>query len=521
VGRAGGNSTLYKEFPGGFLKLVGSNSPSSVKSTPAPVVIVEEPDDANSDVKGQGNTIKLLMERTKSFYRRKILYGGTPTIAGLSEVEAAYNRSDQRKLFVPCHECGESHVLSFDYLQCDVDKDVSHTVYGHNKYETAYYVCPNCGVQWNDNQRIKNISSAKWQATAESETPGFFINELYSPFPGSRHKELMKKRLEAQYKADQGEDGDLIAFTNSSEGKPYEYKSDAPKTETLRERALDYAEKTVPYGGLVLTMGVDIQHDRIAVIIRAWGKEQESWLVYWGELPAATATTDKNDPVWDELDSLVFSTYGSARGCAIPVSAVSIDSSDGQTNDAVYEYVRSRKGRGVRIMAIKGDQSLDKEITSAPKKVDLNNNTKAARFGLQVFMVGTNKAKDVIAERLKMTGVGPGRMHYYKDVRDDYYDQITSEVKAPHRSMRGKLVWQKKSGVRNEGFDCEVYALHASRILRLHLKKPADWDIVEAGLIQGDLLSPATPATTKIKTTKPKSDGISMSDLGRMLGNGD
>ncbi|HGP3704147.1 TPA: phage terminase large subunit family protein, partial [Pseudomonas aeruginosa] len=35
----------FKRFPGGFLKLVGSNSPSSVKSTPVPRVGVEEPDD--------------------------------------------------------------------------------------------------------------------------------------------------------------------------------------------------------------------------------------------------------------------------------------------------------------------------------------------------------------------------------------------------------------------------------------------------------------------------------------------
>ena len=39
------NRWAMKTFPGGFLKLVGSNSAASVKSTPAPVVAVEEPDD--------------------------------------------------------------------------------------------------------------------------------------------------------------------------------------------------------------------------------------------------------------------------------------------------------------------------------------------------------------------------------------------------------------------------------------------------------------------------------------------
>ena len=61
------NRWNFKGFPGGFLKLVGSNSPSSVKSTPAPVVCVEEPDDCNTNIKEQGDTITLLIERTKTF----------------------------------------------------------------------------------------------------------------------------------------------------------------------------------------------------------------------------------------------------------------------------------------------------------------------------------------------------------------------------------------------------------------------------------------------------------------------
>lgn len=101
------NKWGFKGFPGGFLKFVSSNSPSEVKSTPAPVVCVEEPDDCNSDVKQQGDTIKLLEERTKSFPRRKIIFGGTPTVSGISKVEAAYRESDKRNFFVKCPHCGE------------------------------------------------------------------------------------------------------------------------------------------------------------------------------------------------------------------------------------------------------------------------------------------------------------------------------------------------------------------------------------------------------------------------------
>ena len=69
------------------------------------------------------------------------------------------------------------------------------------------------------------------------------------------------------------------------------------------------------------------------------------------------------------------------------VTACSIDSSDGNTSDAVYKYVRTRRGRGVEhVMAIKGAKNPDAEIFRKPGPViDTNRkNTKAARFGVAV-----------------------------------------------------------------------------------------------------------------------------------------
>lgn len=111
------NTWDHKSFPGGFLKLVGSNSPSSVKSTPAPYVYVEEPDDCNENVRDQGDTITLLEERVKTYARSKVVFGGTPTIKGVSRIEAAYLSSDKRVFMVPCHHCGESHVLMWENVK--------------------------------------------------------------------------------------------------------------------------------------------------------------------------------------------------------------------------------------------------------------------------------------------------------------------------------------------------------------------------------------------------------------------
>ena len=94
------------------------------------------------------------------------------------------------------------------------------------------------------------------------------------------------------------------------------------------------------------------------------------WLVYWGELAAKSSTVDKSDPVWQALDKVLFSTYEHVTGFRMRIESTSIDSSDGQTSDAVYSYVRSRQKRGV--MAAKGssNDSGQREIFALPKKID-------------------------------------------------------------------------------------------------------------------------------------------------------
>ena len=491
------NTQNRKRFPGGFLKLFGSNSTGGVKSTPFKRIVVEEPDDCNLNISGQGDSIKLAEERVKTFHDHKILAGGTPSIKGISSIDAEMEISDKRVFEVPCHDCGEAHALHWDNVKWrSSDTHTVHAVFGTARPETAAYACPHCGSLWNDAQKSRNIRRAEelgfgWRATAEFRgVAGFYLNELYSPFKESNMSRLVEKYLIALHEMEQGDPGSMIAFTNSSKGEPYEYKTDTPEADDLRRRAEKYSEMTVPWGGLILTAGVDVQHDRLAVIIRAWGKGEESWLVYWGELFGSTLAA--NAGAWLDLDKLLDREFTHASGAALRISAYSVDSSDGVTTETVYTYVRGRLNR--KAMAIKGaSEATDdrREIFSAPKVVDLNKKSKASKFGMRVHIVGTSRAKDTIVEnRLKLTGAGPGRMHWYADVRSDYWDQLVSEVKAPHRTVKNKKVWQKRAGVRNEALDCEVYCLHAARSLKTNLMRDAHWAAFEARIRQRTLLAP-------------------------------
>lgn len=521
--RKAGSRWNFLRFPGGFLKLVGSNSPTNVKSTPAPRVFVEEPDDASENVGKQGDSIKLLEERTKTYDERKVVFGGTPSVKGLSTIEAAYLVSDQRVFEVPCHDCGEYHVLDWDNVKWQQrESGQPHPVYGMAMPETAFYACPHCGSAWDDRQKNANVRRLRPRATQPfAGVAGFYINELYAAWGSSRFSRLVERYLEAQTALDHGDDSDMIVFVNSALGLPYEFQGERLESEALRELAAaseqcQYRELWVPDGGLIVSGGIDVQHDRLSILLRAWGRDEESWLLLWVEIYGNTV--DKNDPVWDGLDNILFGTIPHACGAYLRVVAATIDSSDGGTSDAVYQYVRTRQTKMRWLMAGKGASNDygNREIFAKPKEsIDTKgqNNIKAAKYGLRPYIVGTHKAKDLIHSRLKLGGRGAGRMHSYKDVRADYWDQLTGEVKAPHRRMRGKRIWQRKSGAAVEALDCEVYALHAARAAKVHLMTDAAWADLERQIKQADLFK-SDPASTG-----PGAAGSSnaLADLARKL----
>lgn len=541
--RKTGNGLLHRGFPGGFLKLIGSNAVRSMKSTPAPFVFIEEPDDASENAQGQGDSVTLLFERTKRFRKPKRVLGGTPSIKNFSRVERQIDLSDKCVLPVECHGCGEKHVLDFanvTWLQAEAGFE-PHPIYGVELPDSAAYTCPFCGELWSDNHRKANIRNTVFKAReagdkfcgwvqtrkTNGKVKGFTsLSELYSCLPGSSVVELVEKHLEAEHYAARGDETKKIAFVNNQLGLAYEYQDGRPDADYFREIAKDDPESQrdefiCPADGLLVTVGIDVQHNRVAITIRAWGRDDRSWGMYWGEISATNTCVDKNDGVWDALDKLVFRAFERECGGQIFASAISIDSSDGGTSDAVYEWVRTRQKQHPNriIMAVKGSSSQqDPEIFTQPKVHSIDHKrhdkkTKAQRRGVKVFIVGTNKAKDWIAAHM-MLDTYSGGYHYYKldQMRWDYFDQMTGEAKIPHKTIRNRRIWAQKNGQAVEAWDCEVYALHAARARRVHLLKDNEWDAMERQMCQSDLFKSADDPVVSVAKKPNKKSSNSAGD---------
>ena len=100
--RDSGNTLLYKRFPGGHLTMAGANSPASLASRPVRIVLLDEEDRYPNSAGAEGDPGSLAEKRSTTFWNRLLLTASTPTVAGSSKIAARYERSDQRKYFVPC-----------------------------------------------------------------------------------------------------------------------------------------------------------------------------------------------------------------------------------------------------------------------------------------------------------------------------------------------------------------------------------------------------------------------------------
>lgn len=109
-GKDSQNTLTFKEFPGGYLAIAGAGSEAQLTSRPIRVVIMDELDKWKS--LRAGDPEQLAANRTITYrHRKKIIRVSTPRDKGISRIEDAYLRSDQRKFYMPCPHCQHKQVL--------------------------------------------------------------------------------------------------------------------------------------------------------------------------------------------------------------------------------------------------------------------------------------------------------------------------------------------------------------------------------------------------------------------------
>jgi len=441
--RDSGNTLYQKQFPGGYIAIVGANSPSGLAARPIRCVFLDEVDRYPASAGSEGDPIELSKARTKTFtYNRKIIMVSTPTNKGTSRIESAFEESDKRYYYVPCPDCKHEQRLIWSNVNWEEDKP-----------ETASYICEECGSAWDDAMRYRAIKNGNWVATEDfNGTAGFHINGIYSPW--TPLSEAVKGFLVAKKMPDT-----LRVFVNTYLAETWEDQGERVDDYAVAERAEPFGDK-LDSNIMLLTCGVDVQDDRLELEVVGWGKDEESWSVDYRTLYGDPSTPH----LWNDLENILKNIYETEDGRQIQIRSACIDSG-GHYTQAVYNFVRPREGR--RVFAIKGMGGESRPIVSRPTRNNIGK--------IRLFTLGVDSIKELVFSRLKINEVGAGYCHFPDDRPDEYFKQLASSEKIVTKFHKGfprrEFV---KTRTRNEALDCRVYAIGALSILNLNLNVISD-----------------------------------------------
>ena len=457
--RDSGNTILAKEFPGGVLVVTGANSSVGLRSMPARFLLMDEvdayPPSASTGAAGteEGDPVDLAIRRTGTFANRQIAMISTPTIAEVSRIEQAYQESDQRKYFVPCPHCDTFQVLRWAQVK-----------WPDRKPGAALYECERCHGPIADHHKPTMLERGEWRAEApgDGDTAGFWLNGLYSPWTtwGQLAKDFLRARKSPER---------MQTFTNTVLAETFQ-QAGATRTdagELLGRRQAYRPDVKLPAGVVLITLGADLQADRIELEIVGWGRDEESWSLAYIVLPGDPAQRD----LWDAFDQVLSLQFDHPCGREFEIAVACVDSGFHQPIVQGFCNERQRRSAAPRMYPIKG---------AAGQRPIWPRIHSKAKDNRPLWVIGVDAAKEALYARLKITEAGPGFCHFPISDQYDagYFEQLTAETcRVRYSKGFAHREWIKKPGTRNEALDARCYAYAALQSLiagRFRLNKQAD-----------------------------------------------
>jgi len=247
---------------------------------------------------------------------------------------------------------------------------------------------------------------------------------------------------------------------NTKLAEPWEDRGERVSSSDLEARAEVYVTRDgepveVPHGVGILTMGVDVQGDRLELLVRGWGAGEESWDILHERIYGDPEAMD----TWSRLEGMRARQYRHASGAPMPIMAGMVDS--GYATDAVYRYVRPLEFQ--HTYAAKGDNG-------AAGNPPLRRPTRGNAAGVRVWALGTFALKDWTLKRLRIQRPGARYIHLRAPDHElcngfdaEYFAQfegekVVTDIVKGSRQPRRRFVQIRK---RNEALDLHALALAA------------------------------------------------------------
>lgn len=434
------NTILSKEFPGGTISAIGANSPSGFRQVQAPVVTCDEIDAMDDGI--EGDPVELAFGRAENYPDSIQVVSSTPTRTGSSRIESWFQKSDQRKWFCPCPDCGSHHVLAWDNVK-----------WPEGKTEEAVYQCPDCKANWDDAKRVKAVMSGEWRPTAPfNGIRGYWLNGLNTTFSAKKgyRSKLHQMASEAERAKANGEAA-FIFWKNTFLCETHEEKAEKLMPEPLLQRAEDYSPQKLPAEVLMVTTSVDVQKNYVEALTVGWGKDSQAWGI---ETKKILGNTEAGE-AWPELAKYLGSRFKREDGIELLIAGSAIDCR--HRPSSVFKFVRTCAIPHVYpVYGVGFDQPV-----LVYKRV-------SKHYRINTWAVATLNAKDAIFARLQLEEVGPRYIHFPKaqGFNADFFEQLTAEEVRWRIRNGHRIRYYEKVRDRNEALDLFVYQLAIVDILR-------------------------------------------------------
>ncbi len=448
---------LEYHFERMILYFAGSNSPADLASRPVRYLFLDEVDKYPKFSGREADPIKLAQERQKTFWNKKTVKVSTPTTKE-GYIFREYEKSDQRRFYVPCPHCGKKQVLVFSQVKWPKDEASAEKI---KNERLAWYECLYCSKHIEDNQKPKMMLGGEWlpDKKEQNKNRGFWISSLYSPW-------LTWSDVACEFLKSKDYIELLMNFVNSWLAEVWEENLGKTKPEEIAALALAYPRGTVPEGVKVLTAGVDVQKDHFYLSIRGWGLHQESWLIL-----ATRVET------WEDVVEILFKTYYPSEEPGVMPFGVRIACIDtGYRTDEVYEVARQWRDIARPVKGQSYISGVPFKISSIDKYPATGQSIPG---GLRLWHIDTSYFKDKISRLVRNTSFDyPAVWHLHKDPSEEYLRQFCGEHKVIIRDKktgRAREEWHTISvHTQSHFFDTECYAIAAAEMIRVFAMQEGD-----------------------------------------------
>lgn len=517
------NTLKQKMLLGCTLHTLGGKAGKNFRRISVDDAVLDEISGFDLNIEKEGSAFGLAYKRIEGASFPKIIVGSTPKLRGLCQIEARVAVAPHVfRRHVPCPHCGAMHPLTWGDRKSKHGMKWSEDGDTEGRAQTIAQLCPACGVLYTQAEFARVEALGEWRSHTglrllvdENGYPVFLdgggqrqevprhvaFTGLWSAYsPSVSWVAILRDYLAAMAKKRSGDSSDLQTWTNTTLGETWHEDGEKTNASDLERRAEPYRLRRVPLGGLVLVAGVDVQDDRWEIVVWAFGRGEESWCVDYAVLHGNPG----NDADWDKLDAYLLTRFAHEGGQSMPIEATAIDTG-GHFTHQVYAFCRERERR--RVFAVKGASRPGLPIKGRASMQDVNWRGRVLKNGVKLWIVGTDTAKDLLHNRMKLEQPGPGYMHLSRELPPSFFAGITIEQRVQVRTSRGvEYRWVNPAHGRNEPLDCTVMAQFAAYALDLHRNTDAMWSRLEAAVQPptGDLFAmpPAivTPTATLVES---------------------